>query len=604
MLPNHHRVSWLATRLQPASPAWLRQCQSQQIGKGARVRSGRRRLYVTPLAFVAAVAASASPCWADGADCGQAPSVVGCLYDDLVEYQLPAFDQSAPELAFIRETQVFVRSQSLQLDAGSPYALLRRGDDLYHEITEPWPAPETSVRFEGERTSELTAFLAGKSDVAVTIAAPSIVVDEPIVLQGDGITLDAAGATFKTDEYAGNYVVLVEQRGRIRICNLELHSVQNNGILISDAHNVVVADSRFVDVSGNPIVVVGSTDHFDLQSNQFLRSGRAAIHVECGPEKGVIRDNQITEGTSNSNFHAGILLSDRGGHDLHAPEQIAADGTKITDRNRPPRDIIICGNTIEANLSSGIYSDGSCRNLILQNRILGNSKEGICLDNGSTANVVADNLVEGNGQRYGATDEELELDFVLRYGRMDDGTPKAKVPGISIDNAIFNIVLKNTIQDNFGGGVKMVRTAFYNTIAMNVIDSNNAGQSDRFHFVGVELGAAISDAPIEELDFTASCGNIVAGNQIVGSHYTGILLAAGSIFNNVFDNAIHDQTQLSIASVVPQQNTISNNVPQPSFAEMLALVPIPCGAGTAGASFMAMLCLLSASIMRSRPPVE
>src|SRR5205085_344763 len=110
-------------------------------------------------------------------------------------------------------------------------------------------------------------------------------------------------------------------------------------------------------------------------------------------------------------------------------------------------------------------------------------------------------------------------DFVLPMGRLPDGSSPAKTPGISIDNGLWNVVYANQIDRNEGGGVKMVRTAFFNTIALNVLTDNNVGANPRFHFFAVELGAAPADVPVADLDFAPSRGNLVIGNAIRGNHY-------------------------------------------------------------------------------------
>ena len=47
---------------------------------------------------------------------------------------------------------------------------------------------------------------------------------------------------------------------------------------------------------------------------------------------------------------------------------------------------------------------------------------------------------------------------------------KAKLPGVSLDNTIYNILESNIISNNYGGGIKMVRTGVRNLIIENVLD--------------------------------------------------------------------------------------------------------------------------------------
>ncbi len=192
------------------------------------------------------------------------------------------------------------------------------------------------------------------------------------------------------------------------------------------------------------------------------------------------------------------------------------------------------------------------------NVLQGNSKEGLCLDNGSTANVVASNTISDNGDRWGDPDAILALDSILAGGRLPDGTAAEKVPGISLDNAVYNVVVQNNIAHNFGGGVKLVRTGYFNAIGLNNILDDNDGAGPVFHFFGIELGAASGSSP--ELDFTPSHGNVVFSNFIRGSHYSGIYFDPGSDSNNVLYNSILDATAWALESSQQMQNTSLNNL--------------------------------------------
>ncbi len=45
---------------------------------------------------------------------------------------------------------------------------------------------------------------------------------------------------------------------------------------------------------------------------------------------------------------------------------------------------------------------------------------------------------------------------------------------------MYNVVFGNSVQHNFGGGIKIVRTGYFNLIGLNVPLSNNDGASDGF----------------------------------------------------------------------------------------------------------------------------
>ena len=52
---------------------------------------------------------------------------------------------------------------------------------------------------------------------------------------------------------------------------------------------------------------------------------------------------------------------------------------------------------------------------------------------------------------------------------MADGSSPAKLPGISLDNTAYNTIYGNIVRDNYGSGIKAVRSAFSNTILCNQI---------------------------------------------------------------------------------------------------------------------------------------
>jgi hypothetical protein len=182
------------------------------------------------------------------------------------------------------------------------------------------------------------------------------------------------------------------------------------------------------------------------------------------------------------------------------------------------------------------------------------------LDFGSTANVVASNIFLQNGYRWGETDVIMDLESISSGGRNPDGTPAEKVPGISLDNVLYNIVFMNNVAHNPGGGVKIGRTGYFNAIGLNTLLSNNDGASATQHFFGIELGGAIPDIPEIDLDFTPSHGNVVFSNIIRGPHYSGIYFDLGCDHNDVIGNAIEDATDWALESAQQMSNNSLNNL--------------------------------------------
>ena len=418
------------------------------------------------------------------------------------------------------------------------------------------------VAFNGGKASDLNALLAsGPSAIVVTSAALQI--DQPLELRRNGVTLDLGHAVLASAG-AGPYLLRVEGASSIAIKGGIWISGQA-GILVNQCRDVRVERVEIRNLSSHGIVVTGS-DHVVIARNRIYGVSGAPILLHLGTTNSVVQHNDIADNLGPSNVTAGIVVSDREVDLTSNPSAIfGPDGywvvsQPIGTRLHPPHDNAIANNQIVRNASSGIYVDGGVRNAILSNIIESNAKEGLCLDNGSAANIVSSNVVELNGDRWGEPDWVLQEDSVLAGGRLADGTAAEKTPGISLDNAFYNVVFGNNVAHNFGGGVKIVRTGYFNLIGMNTLYSDNDGVSATFHFFGVELGATPGDGTSDELDFTPSQGNIVFSNPIRGTHYSGIFFDAGSDQNDVFDNTILDATDWALESVAVMANNSLNNL--------------------------------------------
>ncbi len=382
--------------------------------------------------------------------------------------------------------------------------------------------------------------------------------DEPLEVRGRGLWLDF-GHTILRGEGNLTYLIRVDDAKDVRIHGGELRSGRW-GLLIAGGERVTISDLGMEGLVGGGVVVTNAREPI-LWGLRLTRLGAAGMLVQGRTRHGVIGASEITHDLGSENWQAGIVLSDRNANLTEDPENLLRlPDQRITTRLTIPMDNVIWHNRISDNRASGIYSDGGARDVYVGNRIEGNAKEGFCLDNGSTANVVAYNQINGNGRRGGMTDAELKRDYVEKVGRLSDGSSPAKVPGMSLDNAIYNQVLLNEVDGNYGSGIKMVRTAFYNLVAQNTLVSDNQGQSAIFHFFGIELGSARADTTVPDLNFAPSRGNWLFGNVIRGSHYAGVFFAAGSDQNEVARNTISGATAWSMESVEKQDEWVRGNV--------------------------------------------
>jgi parallel beta-helix repeat protein len=427
--------------------------------------------------------------------------------------------------------------------------------------TQPSPAPSSAVTFNGSAASDLNALLNSNPATYVRVLSPSILVDQTIDVNRNGLTLDL-GATQISAPYGQPYVLRVRGSRNVNVLG-GVFLQGSSGILVSKSANILIDHTAILNLTFDGIVVDASTN-VTIAHSRISGVGAAGVLVSDGSPNCVIAHNEISGGKGQSNWNAGVVVTDRD-VDLSAnPMALFLRGNyypiyePIEQRLNPPAGGLIAYNHISLNASSGIYLDGAVRFAVYGNTIQANAKEGMCLDNGSSANVVTSNVVQQNGDRWGQTDATLQMDF--EPARLADGTGAAKLPGISMDNSIYNLVFANNISHNYGGGVKMVRTSFFNVVALNAIENNNDGVNVDFQFFGVQLGAAPADAPSGDIDFAPSRGNVVASNVIRGTHAAGVYIQLDSTGNELIDNVIRDATNWAIESVLTMDNISIDNV--------------------------------------------
>lgn len=473
-------------------------------------------------------------------------------------FKLPPLKEDVlrPQIATLG---VVERAQALGIEASTATDAWQKAEKMFAPAPAPMAGP--AAVFAGEQASALNRLL--ERNLSVRVSSAAIEVDEPIRIARDGVSLDLGVAKLQASA-AIPYVLRIERAENVILRGGEFAG-GDSAILVNISRHVLILDTRIHDLSGSGIVVTHSS-RVTISGNRVSAMRGAGVVLHGGTDSSLVERNEIVRNAGASNMAAGVVLSDRSVDlAMRAEALYGADGYWVADepmvsRMNPPRNNLIALNHLAWNASSGVYADGAVANVIALNTVEGNAKEGMCLDNGSAANVITANGIFENGNRWGESDAVMEEDSILNGGRLDDGTPAEKVPGISIDNAIYNIVFSNNVAHNFGGGIKIVRTGYFNLIGVNTVLSDNDGASDRFHFFGIELGAATLDATSDELDSTPSRGNIVFSNDIRGSHYSGIFFDTGSDLNDVFDNVILDAQQWALESVEPMSNSSLNNL--------------------------------------------
>jgi parallel beta-helix repeat protein len=498
--------------------------------------------------------------------------------DIFTAFHLPAYADNSASPLFDAAASLQVNHRAILLGLSGHSAI--EAWNAAQLLTAPGGNPGGAVfTFTGTVASDLNRLLEGFGFSRIRIAAPVLTFDEPLVFPRSGVTIDFGNAQLVASTKDA-YLIRIENTQDITLQGGEVKGGLS-AVLVNNSSGVQVQQMWIQDTAGPAIVVTGSTKVW-ISGNRIERAGAAGILLHRGTTASVISANHVSGGVYASNVTAGIVISDRE-VDLAAnpvaifsPDQYGVVPQKLSVRIHPPHDNLIDSNTVSGNLSSGIYSDGGVRNVITSNVITGNGKEGLCLDNGSTANVVAANRIEGNGRRWGESDLIMQREAIAAGGRLADGTPAEKVPGVSIDNGMYNIVFSNGIAHNFGGGIKMVRTGWFNALGLNTLFSDNEGAGDSFHFFGTELGATPIGDP--DLDATPSRGNIVFSNVIRGTHYSGVFLAPGSDQNTISGNLIFDATNYALESAEPMVNTVTNNLTDlPSLNTTAGLDPALVG---------------------------
>lgn len=489
--------------------------------------------------------------------------------DPLSEYGLPGFHagRENPVYDVVRTSQVFRRLLKLGLGYHDISDILSGLFEVYSSVN---TIAETrrieSTSFRGTKVSELNRRLSDGGDLVVW--EKGILFDEPLHIDGSA-RVDFRGVNTAFDpSFAGSHAVVVRDARNVILKKLRLDGSPCSGIIVLRSKDVCVTDCALTSTNGCPLTVLGKSERVLLYRNRIEGFGFAGIHIQGAVSRCVVEDNVVSGGTGTYNGHPGLFIGDR---ERNLPKKDDFSGKKpwplyryvserVEERLHGPRENLIVSNTFTGNRGAGIYSDGAMLNYYAYNTVEHNGKEGACFDFGSTGNMFFRNTVTGNGNRTGHSDRDLKGDYVLDFGRMADGTARAKVPGISLDNALHNILLGNTVCGNYGGGIKCVRSGFYNVICDNLIEDNNRGENDIFHFFGIELGAAPAENDWDESDICPSVGNIVIHNDIRGNHYSGIFLGEQCVQNEVHKNKIIGASSYALESVCEQENYISRNV--------------------------------------------
>ncbi len=419
------------------------------------------------------------------------------------------------------------------------------------------------VVYEGNSSVELQKLIEENPNTVIEIRSEYIEVTESIYLKnhtyliGNGVNLIGKGVKF---------IFLADSIEGIFLDSVQISGEAEYGIYIVNSKKIAVQNSLIRGLEQKAVCIVGENQFIEIQNNIFQENGAGGIWISGNTSYCLIEENEVSGNYGTSNWMAGIVLTNIELQDPMNIWQTFDDAhhfpykENLYTQTKCPYEIIVRGNKVLENNASGIYSDGAYLCYIVENQVKENDKEGICLDYGTIGFYLKENIFDGNGERKRQTDEDLRMDFVLDAGKMENGSAKSKLPGVSLDNTAYNILENNVVINNFGGGIKMVRTTVRSLIMENIIKDNNKGQNDVFHFFGVEVGAAVADVESTDMDFTPDYENIICRNIISGDHYSGVFIGEECYVNDVFDNVIMEPQMFAIEAISLQFNSIVNNI--------------------------------------------
>ena len=479
-------------------------------------------------------------------------------------YRLPELSRMAEEerKTEVEERQSIRRAGALGLDVNSfefPDAQYKILYNAVRTAVENGIPGGDAVKFEGSRVSELNTFLQQNSGKTISVSARELLADDTLQVPSD-TALDGSGTVLVSDGTERDRAILLDRKENVRISGFTIKQGFKYGIYVKHSGNFILSGNDISGVSIKALAIMGDNQKFYVTGNNLSDNGDGGLYLGGNVSEGIIEENCISGNNGAANLSAGMVLSSI---DIKDEDTVwnPWEDLYIYDMVTSPNHLVILNNTVKGNRSSGCYSHAGYCNYFIGNRIEGNEKEGMCLDYGTLGTYVAYNTIRGNGGRYRMTDEDLTRDFIGEFGRLEDGSSPAKLPGISLDNSSYNTIYNNLILENYGTGVKAVRSSYRNTILCNEITDNNRGVSDTFHFFGVELATDMNaDEEVKGLDFTPCYENIIARNTISGAHFSGIFYGVDAYVNDSFDNVIMGATDWGIECLSNKFNSVLNNM--------------------------------------------
>ena len=470
-------------------------------------------------------------------------------------YSLPKLRRlsKSDQQKYITDTLLNKRVKALKINSDEVLLPEKKWKSLYIESFVTLEKYD-EVKFNGNKTSELNTFIKNNPNKTIVINNAELQLDKTLVITSNSQIIGAPTKLIASEGF--DTAINIQAVENIYISDLEISNV-NTAIKVKDSSNLIVTNNIISDCLARAVIVTNGKNVNIV--NNTLTNNEYGLCLTGDLNNSIIQSNTIKNTKNSKNSAAGIFID--GANQLDKEKSAAKK--PINERLESPHNIIIYGNYIAEGNSSGIYCCGPYQIYVIKNNITSNEKEGICLDWGTIGSYVSENNISYNGFRMHQSDDDLKQDYIFDFGRLDDGSSPAKLPGISLDNAMWNIISNNNINNNAGSGIKTVRSTIENIIIENNIIDNNMGSNKKFHFFGVELGAALESKEVENLkeimDIIGNYENIITNNNISGKHYSGIFIQDNSYSNYFSNNTIMNPQYWSMESISSLANTSVNN---------------------------------------------
>lgn len=422
------------------------------------------------------------------------------------------------------DVQILSRLNTLGLSRTDLMDPIKNSRVLEQEVTSALSGlPTESVAFTGNTVKELNEFMRANQgkivtltqNIEVSVGTGSgeegiVLIPANTILDGNQYSLVAKDGAKIPDQgimlYYFDELWAQQISSNCGVRNLKSEiAYKYNTINLFGADNVLIENNEFSNAGWNAIVVSDKHgEEYNTSTNVIIRDN---VLASTGQDTiGIYGDNSkiiISGNTVRNSGEYGIMLS------------ALRDGvqTRVDQLVDGPHDIIVADNVVSNSEYCAVYGLGAYRCYITGNTLADSKLEGICLDSGCIGCYFANNEVYGNSKEGG-------------------------LPGVSIDNGIYNIIDGNNIHDNACNGIKLVRTALGNVIVNNICVNNS-------YSTGGSACAGISIEPVEVeagnlgyLDGFGSDYNVVVNNTVSLGHDFGIMVSNDSATGKCVGNIV------------------------------------------------------------------